>query len=332
MSRRLPNRRASSGASDPLGAVNDFAVDVRTYLTRTPRQLPSRYFYDALGSALFDAICRLPWYGITRTETSLLADHGRTIFDHLDPLVQIVELGSGSGDKLATLVDAGRRAATPLEVHLVDVSPAALTRSAEALGAFEGIDVFTHQTLYEDGLEEVRRRPTHKGRTLALFLGSNIGNFDLPAAESLLRRIRRALGSGDAFLLGADLVKPERDLLLAYDDPLGVTAAFNCNLLVRLNRELGADIDLGSFEHRAEWHPEHSRVEMHLVSRRPQRVRIPAAGLDFTMKDGDAIWTESSYKYEPEDLVAMLARAGFRRRDQWIDGQARFALTLVDVA
>jgi L-histidine Nalpha-methyltransferase len=315
----------------PAETIRDFAADVRAYLTRTPRQLPSRYFYDPLGSALFDAICRLPWYGITRAETQLLAHHGRAIFADLDPLAQIVELGSGSGDKLATLVEAGRRDAAPLEVHLVDVSAAALSRSASALSVFDGLDVATHQSLYEDGLEEVRRQRRHKGRTLSLFLGSNIGNFDRPAAEGLLRRIRLALGPGDAFLLGADLVKPERDLLLAYDDPLGVTAAFNRNLLVRLNRELGADVDVDSFAHRAEWRPEHSRVEMHLVSTRPQRVRIPVAGLDLTMKDGDAIWTESSYKYEAAGLTEMLTRAGFQLHDQWVDPVARFALTLVDV-
>jgi dimethylhistidine N-methyltransferase len=335
MNRQLTNRHpVSPGAGEgpvPISTISDFAIDVRAYLTRTPRQLPSRYFYDPLGSALFDAICRLPWYAITRSETRLIADHARAVFGHLEPLAQIVELGSGNGDKLATLVSAGRQAAEPLEVHLVDVSAAALARSADTLSVFDGVDVFTHQMLYEDGLEKVRHGRSRAGRTLALFLGSNIGNFDQPAAEGLLRRIRVALGPGDAFLLGADLVKPERDLLLAYDDPLGVTAAFNRNLLVRLNRELGADIDLASFEHRAEWHPGHSRVEMHLVSTRPQRVRIPVAGLDFTMNAEEKIWTESSYKYEPADLVAMLTSAGFRRRDQWIDPDARFALTLVDV-
>jgi L-histidine N-alpha-methyltransferase len=326
MSDHLATPASASGVS-----VADFAADVRAYLTRTPRQLPSRYFYDPLGSALFDAICRLPWYTITRAETGLLADYAQAIFAELAPLTHIVELGSGSGDKLATLMSQGRADAGSLEVHLVDVSGAALARSARALSIFDGINVFTHQSPYEVGLEQVRQARRQKGRTLALFLGSNIGNFDPPATDTLLRQIRLALGSGDALLLGADLVKPEADLLLAYDDPLGVTAAFNLNLLVRLNRELGADINLASFAHHAEWHAEHWRVEAHLVSTRPQRLRIPAAGLDFTMKDGDGIWTESSYKYEPDNLLHTLERAGFRRRHQWIDPDARFALTLVDV-
>ena len=128
-----------------------------------------------------------------------------------------------------------------------------------------------------------------------MFLGSNIGNFDPPAADALLRRISRSLRSGDAFLLGADLIKPERDLQLAYDDPLGVTAAFNLNLLLRINRELGADFDVAAFRHRALWNAARSRVEMHLVSLRPQHVRIPAAGLEIDLRAGEIIWTESSY-------------------------------------
>ena len=167
---------------------------------------------------------------------------------------------------------------------------------------------------------------------LALFLGSNIGNFDPPGADAFLRGIRSALVRSDVFLIGADLVKPERDLLLAYDDPLGVTAAFNRNLLVRINRELGGDCDVEAFSHRAIWNAAESRVEMHLVSRRCQRVRIPAAHLEFELADGESIWTESSYKYRPEDVARMLERAGFRLMEQWIDAEDAFALTLVEAA
>jgi len=164
---------------------------------------------------------------------------------------------------------------------------------------------------------------------LALFLGSNIGNFDPPGADEFLRTIRRALEPGDALLIGADLVKPERDLLLAYDDPLGVTAAFNRNLLVRVNRELDADFDLDAFEHRAIWNAGESRVEMHLVSRRSQHVRIQASGLDLLLQAGETIWTESSYKYRAPEIVEMLRGAGFREIDQWVDAPDAFALTLV---
>ena len=176
------------------------------------------------------------------------------------------------------------------------MSAAALHTAASALAGLPGVQVATHEASYEDGLERVRRRGG-PGRALVLFLGSNIGNFDRSGAEPFLERIRRALAPGDRLLLGADLVKPERDLLLAYDDPLQVTAAFNRNLLVRINRELEADFDLDHFDHLALWNAAASRVEMHLVSTRRQQVRIGRADLDLTLLEGERIWTESSYKY-----------------------------------
>ena len=320
-----------SVAPDSTSAAQ-FALDVEYYLAQQPRQLPSRYLYDPLGSALFDAICHLPWYRITRAEIRLLAGHGRAIFDAWKQGDTIVELGGGNGDKLVTLVEAGRRGATSLDLHLIDVSANALSTSARVLSALGRVRVVTHEAPYEIGLEEVRRERFGAGRMLALFLGSNIGNFDPPGADAFLRGIRSALVRGDAFLIGADLVKPERDLLLAYDDPLGVTAAFNRNLLVRINRELGGDCDVEAFSHRAIWNAAESRVEMHLVSRRRQRVRIPAAHLEFELADGESIWTESSYKYRPEDAARMLERAGFRLMEQWIDEEDAFALTMVEAA
>jgi len=318
-----------SVASDSTSATQ-FALDVEYYLAQQPRQLPSRYLYDPLGSALFDAICHLPWYRITRAEIRLLAGHGRAIFDAWKQGDTIVELGGGNGEKLVTLVEAGRRGATSLDLHLIDVSAQALSTSARVLSALGRVRVVTHEAPYEIGLEEVRRERFGAGRMLALFLGSNIGNFDPPGAGAFLRGIRSALVRSDVFLIGADLVKPERDLLLAYDDPLGVTAAFNRNLLVRINRELGGDCDVEAFSHRAIWNAAESRVEMHLVSRRRQRVRIPAAHLEFELADGESIWTESSYKYRPEDVARMLERAGFRLMEQWIDEEDAFALTMVE--
>jgi dimethylhistidine N-methyltransferase len=331
--------RASSAAirvrrSDAAESASQFAADVAFYLNQTPRQLPSRYLYDPLGSSLFDAICHLPWYGITRAETAMLARYGAEILDAVHPLARIVELGSGNGEKLATLLRTRPQTRPAVQVHLVDVSGEALDIAARAVGVIPGVTVVAHQTTYEDGLKRslgsfYKERKTTPGiKSLALFLGSNIGNFDPPAAEALLRRIAASLQPGDAFLLGADLVKPERDLLVAYDDPLGVTAAFNLNLLVRINRELGADFDLGSFEHRAVWNAAHARVEMHLVSLRPQRVRVPAAGVEIMLRPGEIIWTESSYKYRAREVVDMLERCGFKRRAQWIDDEARFAETL----
>jgi uncharacterized SAM-dependent methyltransferase len=165
---------------------------------------------------------------------------------------------------------------------------------------------------------------------LTLFLGSNIGNFDPPGADAFLLGVRASLAIGDSVLVGTDLVKPERELLLAYDDPLGVTAAFNRNLLVRINRELGADFDVAAFQHRALWNAAESRVEMHLVAGRAQDVRIPGASLDVAFEEGETIWTESSYKYRPEDVVRMLERTGFRAVEQWVSEADGFALTLVE--
>ena len=186
-----------------------------------------------------------------------------------------------------------------------------------------------HWSTYEEGLRTaVAAR--HAGSTiLVLLLGSNIGNFDPPAAAQFLDRIRATLAQGDLLLLGADLVKPERDLLLAYDDPLGVTAAFNKNLLERINHELGGEFDLAAFDHQAVWNGEERRIEMHLVSRANQRVRISATGATVTFKSGERIWTESSYKYEPDGIVEMGGEAGFAARDQWVDREAGFALTLL---
>ena len=326
--------RAASNA--PSAA--QFASDVQYYLTLVPRQLPSRYFYDELGSALYDAICALPWYGITRAETRLLAAHGRAILAGVPGLTTIVELGPGSGAKLATLVDVGRRSAEHLDLRLVDISPSALDAATRTLATLPNVHISTYEAPYEAGLVQAAGQ-TRAGRALVLFLGSNIGNFDRPGAGAFLGGVRAGLTRGDALLMGADLVKPERELLLAYDDPLGVTAAFNRNLLVRINRELRGCFDVGQFIHRAVWAPAPSRVEMHLVSRVTQRVRIAAAGVDgvdgvddvdIVFGEGESIWTESSYKYHPDELVFNLEQAGFRLVKQWIDLVDRFALTLVE--
>lgn len=301
-----------------------FASDVGEYLLRTPRQLPSRYFYDALGSALFDAICRLPWYRVTRSETALLARHGRRICRGLGEPLNIAELGCGSGEKLAVLLEG---AGEPIDrVHLIDISPAALTDARNRIAPLVGSSVTTFRGTYEDGLAGLRHH-RRDGTWLVLFLGSNIGNFDPPAARELLGAIHASLDEGDALLLGTDLVKPAHVLQLAYDDPLGVTAAFNRNLLRRINDELGGTFDLDAFAHRAVWEPEHQRVEMHLVSTRQQPVRIAAIDLEITFERDEWIWTESSYKWDAARVLADGRAAGFRSGEQWIDCDARFALT-----
>jgi dimethylhistidine N-methyltransferase len=312
-------------------AVAEFAAEVRRDLQLTPKQLQSKYLYDALGSSLFDAICRLPWYRITRAESRLLVAHAADIVSALseDEPAMIVELGCGNGEKLIVLADALQAAGGSARVHLIDVSSQALEQTEQRLTRLQHFSVVGHQSTYEVGLRRAAAARTGDGAMLVLLLGSNIGNFDAPAALDFLRRIRLALRPGDLLLLGADLIKPEPQLLLAYDDPLGVTAAFNKNLLVRINRELGGRFDLAAFDHRAVWNAAEQRIEMHLVSRARQTVDIAAARYRASFESGERIWTESSYKYEPEQLERMGIDTGFALTDQWIDSDARFALSLM---
>jgi len=316
-----------SVAPDPGEASRAaFADDVAHALTQNPRQLPCRYLYDELGSLLFEAICRLPWYRVARTEQSLLHTHADAIFSRLQCVSTVVELGPGSGEKLMTLLAAGPD--RDVTVHLVDVSPAALDGAANALAALPSLTVVAHEATYEAGLSAIARSHHATGQALVVFLGSNIGNFDPTGTDALLRSIHATLGRGGALLLGTDLVKPEAELLLAYDDPLGVTAAFNLNLLVRVNRELGGDFDVSQFAHRAVWNAPASRMEMHLVSRSRQRVRVRESRIDLTFDAGESIWTESSYKYRVGDLELMLGRTGFQVTGQWQEDG--FALTLAE--
>lgn len=319
----------STQAEAPTADVSlaQFAADARHYLTQSPRQMASRYFYDALGSRLFDAICELPWYRVTRAETALLARHGADILRQAGAPARIVELGSGSGAKLAVLAQGREPSGAPIQLHLIDISPAALETATRALDTLPNVEIVTHHATYESGLDAVSRGCA-TAPTLALFLGSNIGNFDPSAADALLMRLRASLAPGDSLLLGTDLVKPEAELLLAYDDPLGVTSAFNLNLFARMNRELGATFALDQLTHVALWNPSASRVEMHVESRVDQRVTVPAASLDFVLKAGERIWTENSHKYTPADVDRMLQRSGFAVSQRWTDPNAGFALTL----
>ena len=324
-------RRLSILDAGPAAIDRTFANDVRRDLALEPKQLQSKYLYDALGSSLFEAICRLPWYRITRAEQRLLERHAPEVVARICPDADtrplIVELGCGSGEKIVILAEALQLSGRHGRVHLIDISEQALEQSERTLGRLRHISVVGHRDTYEVGLRRAAAARDADNPVLVLLLGSNIGNFDQPAAHDFLRAIRDALAPGDALLLGADLVKPERDLQLAYDDPLGVTAAFNRNLLVRINRELGGTFDLDAFRHVAVWNPAHHRVEMHLESLADQRVAVGGAPVDFTR--GERIWTESSYKYEPVAIDDMGMAAGFVTTEQWIDEEARFALTLL---
>ncbi|AGP39665.1 L-histidine N(alpha)-methyltransferase [Sorangium cellulosum] len=313
--------------------LDRFMADVRSGLKASPKHLSPEYFYDALGSHLFEAICQLPWYPLTRAERALLERHAEEMVAPFGAGASIVELGCGSGEKLALLAAPLCKWAPRLCVHLVDVSETALDLSRRTLGRLPRVETSAHRARYEEGLARAAARRAidargDGGAVLVLFLGSNIGNLAPAAAAAFLAGVRGALRAGDGLLLGADLVKPAADLLLAYDDPLGVTAAFNKNLLARVNRELGATFDLRAFEHRAAWNAEASRVEMHLVSRRRQSIRVGALDLEVAFDEGESIWTESSYKYTPDEVARMGERAGFRCSQQWIEPVGRFSTTL----
>ena len=321
--------RASLGPESTTGSIDPVSLtDISDGLSRTPKQLPSRYLYDPLGLALFDAICELPWYGLMRAERRLLASHAGEIVGHLRDISTIVALGCGNGEKLRSLVESCTSGSRAVTLELIDFSSTALERTARTFSDLDHVSVVRRQATYEAGLEASREDMPRRGRVLVVFLGSNIGNCDPDEAQALLARIRQTLRPRDALLLGADLIKSEAALRLAYDDPLGVTGAFNRNLLVRLNREFGTDFHPGRFEHQMRWNARESRVEMHLAATCREVVRMPAANAQFAFEPRETIWTESSYKYEPSQLVCMLDAAQFDTRAQWIDARDAFALTL----
>ena len=324
---------ASSGISaltNGTAYLQELARDVTEGLTRSPKQLPSKYLYDAVGSQLFEAICELPWYKITRGERVLLEREADELALYMHDPATLIELGSGNGEKISMLVSAFERASRLTCVHLVDISARALALSKSALAHHALSTVVSHEASYEAGLRDALAQHTYRGSVMVLLLGSNIGNLGPEAADRFLETIRRAVRKQDTLLLGADLVKPEADLLLAYDDPVGVTAAFNKNLLARLNRELDADFTLEHFEHHVVWNAEAARVDSWLVSRVEQTVCLPGAGICVQFQAGERIWTESSYKYEPEEIVEKGARVGFMGRAQWVEPESRFALTLFE--
>jgi L-histidine Nalpha-methyltransferase len=309
--------------------VSEFAEDVRESLTKTgQKELPSKYLYDEVGSALFEAICVLPEYGLTRADSRLLEKYARQIVARLPSPIQVAELGSGSGKKTRWILEAlARRQKT--YYYPIEISPSALAACEKELGQIDLVSIVGYERTYIEGLRAVAERREEDDHLLVLFLGSTIGNFDREAGEEFLREVRTVLQPGDALLLGTDLEKNVAQQVLAYDDPAGVTAAFNLNLLARINRELGANFDLSSFHHEAKWNPGERRIEMHLRSLRRQLVDIPAAGIGVMMEEGETIWTESSHKYQLHQVAAMAERTGFRCDGQWIDEEWPFAQNLL---
>jgi L-histidine N-alpha-methyltransferase len=333
----MANPRSDAGARlrverlEARGAARGLAEDVRRGLTSAPRRLFPKYFYDELGSQLFEAICLLPEYYLTRAEAEIFAAHSDEIVAASagGARVTLFELGSGSASKTRRLIESLLARQPELLYVPVDISTAALGASAEALlEGYPGLRVAAYAGEYDAALPRLPENFERGARALVLFLGSNVGNFDGDEALAFLRALRAVLRPGDALLLGADLRKDAATLEDAYDDPLGVTAAFNLNLLARINRELEADFDVRRFRHVALYNEREGRVEMHLESLAEQRVHIRALGLDVDFREGERVHTENSYKYDPEGLKALAAASGFRLARTWLDGARRFSSNL----
>jgi len=306
--------------------MSPFARDVREGLTRHgQRTVPSMYLYDELGTALFEAITLLPEYGLTRADERLLQRHA--ILDELPGSLLVAELGSGTGRKTRWILEALARR-EPVLYYPIDISPLALARCRQELAGLSGVSIVGLEYSYVEGVGEAVTRRRDGQRVLLLFLGSTIGNFERPAAAAFLREIRDCLAPGDALLLGTDLVKSVEAMLAAYDDPTGVTAAFNRNLLARMNRELGADFNLRCWDHEARWNAAERRIEMHLRSRARQTVQIPDAELCCDFAAGETIWTEACHKFDLADVACLAERSGFINKAQWVDREWPFAESL----
>jgi L-histidine Nalpha-methyltransferase len=307
-----------------------FANDVGLGLTEDPKSLSPKYFYDALGSQLFEAICLLPEYYLTRAETEIFQSHAAEIIAQMQAPsapVGIVELGSGSSIKTRLLIEAILARQDRLHYRPIDISATILEQSAgKLLGDYPNLYITANVSDYTEGLSSVVRRDGE--RIFVLFLGSNIGNYMPEEGRSLLTQIRRTLRPGDGLLLGADLKKSPAILEPAYNDALGVTAAFNLNLLLRINRELDADFDPARFEHRAVYNEREGRVEIFIVSRAAQSVRIKKIGVRVEFREGELIHTENSYKYDPAQLEALARETGFKPNRSWFDSEKRFSCNL----
>jgi dimethylhistidine N-methyltransferase len=325
----------SAAASPAVAQQLDERVSaaVREGLASRPKRLPAWLFYDEAGSRLFDAITELPEYYLTRTERGILAAHAAEMIAQAtgEARLRIVELGAGSADKTRLLLKAATDLQGAVLYEPVDVSASALEGARERIEReIDGVTVTPRVMDYTDG----DGSRLHFGpvdcdeRRLVLYIGSSIGNFEPHQAAKLLHRVRAGLRKGDSFLLGVDLAKEDSILLAAYDDAAGVTAAFNRNLLVRLNRELDADFELEGFAHCALWNEEESRIEMHLKSRSAQRVRVGALDLTVEFAAGESIHTENSYKYRPGQAEALLTAAGFCAEATWTDARGWFAVCL----
>ncbi|MEP6568990.1 MAG: L-histidine N(alpha)-methyltransferase [Acidobacteriota bacterium] len=304
------------------------AEDVRRGLATQPKRFLPKYFYDQLGSQLFEAICLLPEYYLTRAENEILDRYADEIVALVDGDITLIEMGSGSASKTRLLIEALLRKQAELLFIPVDISASALDSSSRILlQSYPQLRIEAFAADYFAGLTELGKE--HRGRTLALFLGSNISNFDPDEALKFLRALRQVLRAGDALLLGADLKKDKSVLEAAYNDALGVTAAFNLNVLARINRELDGNFDLRAFQHRAFYNEALGRVEIYIESMREQTVSIAQLEMEVQFHEGEQIHTENSHKYDLNDIARLAAETGFAHGRTWLDSQERFSSNLL---
>lgn len=318
----------------PAAAYTPVGSEAYRGLTARPKTLCPWLFYDEEGSRLFEEITRLDEYYVTRTERSIFeADQDKIITAARDggstpPPLTIIELGAGTATKTGILLAAAVRAQGSVNYHAIDVSESALAAAKQNIEEHvSGVNVVTRTADYTDGLGAIEAEGHRK---LVLYIGSSIGNFESAAALEVLRGIRSQLVPTDRLLLGVDMVKDLPTLLAAYDDARGVTAAFNRNILLRLNRELGANFHTQCFRHRVRWNGELSRIEMHLESLVRQTVDLPALGIEISLRRGETIHTENSYKFTVERMNQMLTRSGFRVQQRWTDPKKWFSVAMAE--
>lgn len=327
-----PPPSASDQAAQELRAA--MIREVQRGLLPTPRSLPAWLFYDAQGSRLFERITRLQEYYPTRTERAIFSGYADAIIQQSrganDKPLRIVELGAGSASKTGILLDAAAHIQPRVEYIPIDVSPTALDEACDSIErTLANVDVTPVVANYVN--DPIRLAP-YEGPTLALYIGSSIGNFMPDQQRSVLQNLRRELKAGDALLLGVDMVKDKHILEAAYCDSDGVTEAFNLNMLRRLNKELGANFDLACFKHVAFFNAAESRIEMHLESTRAQRITIAAAKMNLNLDKGERIHTENSYKFTPNALRSLIQDSGFVLEETWTDEQGWFSVTMARVA
>lgn len=310
---------------DPRAGLAD---DVRNGLMAHPKRFLPKYFYDELGSQLFEAICLLPEYYLTRAENEILEHYADEIAASVEGQKTLVEMGSGSASKTRLVIEALLREQSELLFMPVDISATALESSSRILlQSYPRLRIEAYAADYFAGLAELGKKT--RGRTLALFLGSNISNFDEEEAVRFLKAMRSVLCRGDALLLGADLKKDKAVLEAAYNDALGVTSAFNLNVLARINRELGGTFDLRAFKHYAFYNDDAGRIEIYIQSLIEQRVKIEKLDIEVEFSAGELIHTENSYKYDNSRIDRLAVSTGFQRTRTWLDSDKRFSSNLL---